>query len=176
MSQALPLRLHHHAWITDDQEVNRHFYEDVIGLPLVATWTEREVLSGAERAYSHALYGMADGSALAFFQFADPKDQEEFKTDLNFTPLRHIAFKVETETQEAILKRVTSAGYADSNAHVLDHGFCVSLYVTDPNGLILEFAVDHPDVEKIDAERRATAHADLARWLAGDHTSNNHWR
>lgn len=109
MSQALPLRLHHHAWITDDQEVNRHFYEDVIGLPLVATWTEREVLSGAERAYSHALYGMADGSALAFFQFADPKDQEEFKTDLNFTPLRHIAFKVETETQEAILKRVTSA-------------------------------------------------------------------
>ncbi|MFF4188580.1 VOC family protein [Streptomyces sp. NPDC001691] len=176
MSQALPLRLHHHAWITDDQEANRRFYEDVIGLPLVATWTEREVLSGTERAYSHALYGMADGSALAFFQFADPKDQEEFKTDLNLTPLRHIAFKVEPETQEAILKRVHAADYADSNAHVLDHGFCVSLYVTDPNGLILEFAVDHPDVEKIDAERRATAHADLARWLAGDHTSNNHWR
>ncbi|MFD9632718.1 VOC family protein [Streptomyces violascens] len=176
MSQALPLRLHHHAWITEDQEANRRFYEDVIGLPLVATWTEREVLSGAERAYSHCLYGLADGSALAFFQFADPKDQEEFKTDINSTPLRHLAFKVETETQEAIRRRIDEADYAGSNAHVLDHGFCISLYVTDPNGLILEFAVDHPDAEKIDAERRATAHSDLTRWLAGDHTSNNHWR
>ncbi|WP_328308151.1 VOC family protein [Streptomyces sp. NBC_00442] len=171
----LPLRLHHHAWITDDQEANRRFYEDVIGLPLVATRTEHQVLTGSERAYSHALYGLADGSALAFFQFADPEDQKEFKTISDSTPLRHIAFKVETETQEAMGERVTAAGDAETNAHVIDHGFCVSLYVTDPNGLILEF-VGHPDVEKIDAERRATAHADLARWLAGDRTSNNRWQ
>ncbi|MEU7598587.1 VOC family protein [Streptomyces sp. NPDC039022] len=140
----------------------------MIGLPLVATWTER--------VYSHTLYGLADGSALAFFQFANPKDQQEFKTDINSTPVRHIAFKVEAEAQEAMRERVTAAGHAETNAHVVDHGYCVSLYVTGPNGLILEFAVDHPDVEKIDAERRATAHADLARWLAGDHTSNNRWR
>ncbi|MFE6775358.1 VOC family protein [Streptomyces sp. NPDC057702] len=176
MSHALPLRLHHHAWITDDQEANRRFYEEVIGLPLVATWTEREVLSGSERAYSHALYGLADGSALAFFQFADAQDQEEFRTGIHATPVRHVAFKVEAETQEAIHKRATEADHPGTNAHVMDHGFCVSLYVTDPNGLILEFAVDHPDVAEIDAERRATAHADLARWLAGDHTSNNRWR
>ncbi|MFJ4480499.1 VOC family protein [Streptomyces xanthochromogenes] len=175
-SEALPLRLHHHAWITDDQEANRRFYEDVIGLPLVATWTEREVMAGAERTYSHTLYGLADGSALAFFQFADAKDQEEFRTSINSTPLRHIAFKVEADVQEAIRERIRAAGPAEANPHVIDHGFCVSLYITDPNGLILEFAVDHPDVEKIDAEQRATAHADLARWVAGDHTSNNRWR
>ncbi|MCX5386813.1 VOC family protein [Streptomyces sp. NBC_00083] len=175
-AQALPLRLHHHAWITDDQEANRRFYEDVIGLPLVATWTEREVMAGVERAYSHALYGLADGSALAFFQFADPEDQEEFRTGINTTPLRHIAFKVEADAQDALHERVVAAGSADANPHVIDHGFCVSLYVTDPNGLILEFVVDHPDVEKIDAEQRVTARADLARWLAGDHTTNNRWR
>ncbi|MFF0738820.1 VOC family protein [Streptomyces sp. NPDC004111] len=175
-AQSLPLRLHHHAWITDDQEANRRFYEDVIGLPLVATWTEQEVMAGTVRSYSHALYGLADGSALAFFQFADPKDQEEFRTGINSTPLRHIAFKVEAETQDAIRERIAAADYADANPHVLDHGFVVSLYLTDPNGLILEFAVDHPDVEKIDAAQRTTAHADLARWLAGDHTSNNRWR
>ncbi|RCG15653.1 VOC family protein [Streptomyces diacarni] len=176
MSQTLPLRLHHHAWITDDQEANRRFYEDVIGLPLVATWTEREVLFGAERVYSHTFYGLADGGALAFFQFANPEDQEEFKTDVHFTPWRHIAFKVEHETQEAMRKRIAAAGYSEADAYVIDHGFCVSLYITDPNGLMLEFTVDHPDVEKIEAERRTTAHADLARWLGGDHTSNNHWR
>ncbi|MFD4630151.1 VOC family protein [Streptomyces sp. NPDC058284] len=176
MSESLPLRLHHHAWITDDQEANRRFYEEVIGLPLVATWTEREVLLGTERVYSHTLYGLADGSALAFFQFADPKDQEEFRTGINSTPVRHIAFKVEAEAQEAMRERVTAAGHAETNAHVVDHGYCVSLYITDPNGLILEFAVDHPEAEKIGAERRATAHEDLSRWLAGDHTGNNRWR
>ncbi|MER5560059.1 VOC family protein [Streptomyces sp. NPDC002506] len=175
-AQALPLRLHHHAWITDDQEANRRFYEDVIGLPLVATWTEREKMAGVERAYSHALYGLADGSALAFFQFADPRDQEEFRTGINTTPLRHIAFKVEADTQQAIRERIDAAGLPEANPHLIDHGFCVSLYITDPNRLILEFAVDHPDVARIDAEQRVTAHADLARWLAGDHTSNNRWR
>ncbi|WP_232265427.1 VOC family protein [Streptomyces pactum] len=134
MSEMLPLRLHHHAWITDDQEANRRFYEDVIGLPLVATWTEREILAGTERVYSHTLYGLADGSALAFFQFADPEDQEEFKTDINATPVRHIAFKVEAEIQEALRERVTAAGHAETNAQVIDHGYCVSLYITDPTG------------------------------------------
>ncbi len=59
---------------------------------------------------------------------------------------------------------------------MIDHGFCISLYITDPNALMLEFVVDHPDAERIDTERRTTAHADLDRWLAGDHTSNNRWR
>jgi hypothetical protein len=36
-----PRRLHHAAWVTRDQEATRHFYEDIIGLPLVATWAER---------------------------------------------------------------------------------------------------------------------------------------
>ncbi len=173
---SLPLRLHHHAWIVEDQETNRQFYEDVLGLPLTATWTEKDVILGAERTYCHTFYTMADGSALAFFQFADPEDAKLFKTEVNFTPWRHIAFKVDQEVQEALQKRIAEAGYKEPDAFLTDHGYCVSLYITDPNGLMLEFVVDHPDTEKIDAERRRTAHADLARWLSGDHTSNNDWR
>ena len=30
----LPMRLHHTAYVTKDQEKTRQFYEDVIGLPL----------------------------------------------------------------------------------------------------------------------------------------------
>jgi glyoxylase I family protein len=59
---------------------------------------------------------------------------------------------------------------------VLEHGYCRSVYVTDPNGLILEFTHDHPAVEQIAKDRRADAHAALKRWLAGDHTSNNTYR
>jgi hypothetical protein len=52
----------------------------------------------------------------------------------------------------------------------------MSLYVTDPSNLRLEFTVDHPDLERIDAEQRAHAHAALRRWLSGDHTPNNDFR
>jgi len=171
-----PIRLHHHATVTDDQEATRRFYEDVIGMPLVATWTEADVLFGAERVYCHTFYALADGSSLAFFQFADQADQELFKTQLNFTPFRHIALAVDQDTQDGIKKRIAEAGYQEPDTFVLDHGYCVSLYVTDPNGLLVEFTVDHPDVERISAERQRTARHDLARWLGGDHTSNNTYR
>jgi glyoxylase I family protein len=176
MSSQLPLRLHHHGWPVDDQEANRRFYEDVIGMPLIATWTEIEEIGGSERALSHTFYGLADGSALAFFQFADPEDQREFNTAVNYTPIRHVALKVEQETQDAIRKRLADAGHTEPGTFVVNHGYCVSLYAQDPNGLQLEFTVDHPDVENINAERLRTAHVDLARWLGGDHTSNNTWR
>ncbi|MGH7917777.1 MAG: VOC family protein, partial [Candidatus Binataceae bacterium] len=56
------------------------------------------------------------------------------------------------------------------------HGYCVSLYVTDPNGLNLEFTVDHPAADSIKAKRRASAREDLDKWLRGDRTTNNEWR
>ena len=37
----LPERLHHFGFVVKDQEVNRQFFEDVLGIPLVATWCER---------------------------------------------------------------------------------------------------------------------------------------
>ena len=69
-----PLRLHHYAWVTRDHEANRRFFEDVLGMPLVATWCERAYVAeiGRELEYCHAFYGLADGGAIAFFQFADP--------------------------------------------------------------------------------------------------------
>ena len=63
----LPMRLHHHAYTTDDHERNRQFYEDVLGLPLVAMYVEREFLEGEWVELGHAFYGLGDGSALAFF-------------------------------------------------------------------------------------------------------------
>ncbi len=59
---------------------------------------------------------------------------------------------------------------------MLEHGYCRSLYTTDPNGLLVEFTVDVPEVDEINEQRRADAHETLERWLAGDHTSNNHYR
>jgi len=34
----LPSRLHHNAFVVKDHEANRRFFEDLLGIPLVATW------------------------------------------------------------------------------------------------------------------------------------------
>ncbi|MEX1994477.1 MAG: VOC family protein [Steroidobacteraceae bacterium] len=172
----LPTRLHHTAYVSRDLEATRKFYEDVIGLPLLATWCEKDLLFGAERTYCHLFFGLADGGALAFFQFADPADQEQFGPKMPFTPFHHIALHVDQETQDGIEQRLAKAGYKEPQSFVLEHGYCRSVYATDPNGMIVEFTHDHPDVLKINAARRKDAHSELKRWLAGDHTSNNTYR
>ena len=93
-----------------------------------------------------------------------------------FSPFHHIALNVDKETQQAIEKRLAAAGLKEPQTFVLEHGYCRSVYVSDPNGLILEFTLDAPQAEQINRDRRASAHADLKRWIAGDHTSNNTYR
>lgn len=175
-SAKLPTRLHHTAYVSKDLEATRKFYEEVIGLPLLATWCEKDVLFGAERTYCHCFFGLADGGALAFFQFEKPEDQEQFGPKMPFTPFHHIALHVDKETQDGIERRLKEAGYIEPQSFVLEHGYCRSVYATDPNGMIVEFTCDHPDVATINAMQRGKAHAELKRWLAGDHTSNNTYR
>ena len=175
-SQKLPIRLHHNAYVTRDQEKTRRFYEDVIGMPLVATWCESDELFGKMRTYCHTFYGMADGGALAFFQFESPEDQEEFGPKMPASPFHHIALAATAETQAALEKRIAAAGIKPPDTYVLEHGYCRSVYVTDPNGLVLEFTLDHPQADKISSDRRRDAHQELKRWLAGNHTSNNTYR
>jgi glyoxylase I family protein len=175
-SAKLPSRLHHSAYTTKDMEATRKFYEEVIGLPLIATWSESDELFGKLRTYVHCFFGLGDGGALAFFQFANKSDQEEFSPEIPSTPFHHIALKVDKETQDAIAERIEKAGIKPPDTFVLEHGYCRSLYVTDPNGFRLEFTLDTPEVEKINKDRLEDAHPTLKRWLAGDHTSNNDYR
>jgi hypothetical protein len=59
---------------------------------------------------------------------------------------------------------------------LIDHGYCRSLYVHDPDGLLIELTVDDPAAIADAPEHRASAHAELARWRAGDRHSNNRYR
>jgi catechol 2,3-dioxygenase-like lactoylglutathione lyase family enzyme len=166
-------RLHHNAYVTRDMEAVRRFYEDVIGFPLVATWREKTDLFGKERTYMHCFFDIGDGECLAFFQFADAGDQQEFGPELAPSGFRHIALKVDQQTQDGIRDRLAAAGVTEPNTYILNHGYCYSLYVFDPAGLLVEFTVDDPNVEQINRDRLPKAHLELEQWLAGDHTPNN---
>jgi catechol 2,3-dioxygenase-like lactoylglutathione lyase family enzyme len=172
----IPSRLHHTAYVSRNLEATRKFYEDIIGLPLLATWCETDHLFGRDRTYCHLFFGLADGSALAFFQFANADDQKQFGPALASSPFRHIAINCDQETQDGIAKRLADAGYKEPDVYLLKHGYCTSLYAVDPDGMIMEFAVDNPEAAAVWPEMRAKAHSELKRWLAGDHTSNNMFR
>jgi len=163
-----PSRLHHTAYVVRDLERTRAFYETVIGLPLAATYVEQAQMMGSLKSYCHCFFGLADGSALAFFQFQDPADTDAFRQK-NASPFVHVAFKTTAENQSALQARLTAAGCAP---RVIDHGYCRSLYATDPDGLNLEFTVDSDAVDP-QAANFTRAHAELARFLGGDTTPNN---
>lgn len=163
-------RLHHAATPVFDQEVTRHFIEDLIGLPLVATWCEESATTPG-MTFCHTFYKLDDGSALAFFQMSNPHDREFLIGQTN--RYNHVALHSDAATQDGIHERLLAEEYPH---FVQDHGYVKSLYVTSPDGLEIEIAVDPPFVEEINEKRLADARTELARWLAGDHRSNNDWR
>lgn len=169
----LPLRLHHYAFVVRDQEENRRFFEDVLGLPLVATWCERAHIPdfGREVDYCHTFFGLADGGALAFFQFADDDIYAKVRNvEAEVGRFRHIALKVDAPTYDAIEARLAAAGV---ERRQVDHGYCRSMYVMSPDGLRVEFTLDPDNADAIAAMRKADAHSELSRWLAGDRKTNN---
>ncbi len=164
-----PTRLHHNAYVSRDLETTRQFYEEVIGLPLVTTWREGE---GTE-AYCHVFFELADGGSLAFFQFSDPDAAESHLAARATSPFYHIALNASASCQSAVADRAAEHGL---EARLIDHGYCSSLYLNDPDGMIVELTVDAVEAEAIIQERRKKPHAELAGWLAGDHTPNNEIR
>lgn len=165
----LPLRLHHNAWVVEDQERTRAFYEDLLGFKLTAFWIEVAPLMGKMTTLSHAFYALADDSALAFFSMADASDHEKFKSPKTEL-FNHVAVKVSAETQDELHARLVAANYGNFS---IEHGYCKSLYAIDPDGLRLEFVLDAPDADRIDVEQRRDARRWLDGWVKGERNSNN---
>lgn len=171
--EQLPLRLHHQAFAVKDQEVTRQFMEEVLGIPLVATWCERVYRPEVDREveYCHTFYSIGDGGAVAYFQFGDEEAWEKNRLVLQKVGgALHTAFQVTQKTYDEILGRLKRS---DTPYRVVDHGYCLSLYVNSPDGYRFEFVIDAPEADKIAAMRREDAHSELRRWLAGDRTPNN---
>ena len=81
----------------------------------------------------------------AFFAFAD--DEVYQKTQAAAPPeigaFDHVAFKVSDDGYNELVGRLKAA---DEPVRETDHGYCKSMYCTSPDGLVVEFTVDPPDV------------------------------
>ena len=156
-------KLNHFAWRCRDAEETRHFYEDILGLPLVHTIEADNVPSTGETSpYFHLFFRMTDGSCIAFFDLADGKGYTPHPDNPRW--VNHFAMEVANYDDLLAAKAsLTDAGVAVIGP--TDHGFLRSIYFFDPNGLRLELTC--PMDTAADAKKHAEhAHDHLERWRA----------
>lgn len=172
----IPVRgFHHHAFRTRDMEATRHFWEDLVGLPMVGTFVETtDPVTEQPSNYIHTFFEMGDGSALAFFQFQEGLYKESAIKGPQDPFDHHVALEVESKDAVLAFKdRASAAGY---QCMLIDHGYCYSVYLHDPNGMQVELTSKVPATHEIMSRHAATAHEDLKRWLAGVTEANNAYR
>ena len=107
--------------------------------------------------------GSPTASALAFFQFADQADQDLFGPTMpRVAVLAHRPEGRRRQRRTRWPRGWPRPARGAGATFVLEHGYCRSLYVRDPNGLLLEFTLDHPRGRRSRQLRAADAHEDLA--------------
>ena len=154
------LRLHHSAYRCRDAEETRHFYEDILGLPLVHVVTADHVSTCKSTPFAHVFFSLADGSCIAFFDLGDNVAAEPSPN----TPawVNHIAFKVPSiEALKAMKTRLESHGIEVLG--ITDHEFVNSIYFFDPNGVRLEFTTEVVGDDALEGYARS-AHGALKEW------------
>ena len=156
-------QLHHYAYRAKDAEETRHFYEDILGLPLYHIIQSDYVPSTGEYCpYTHFFFRLQDGSFIAFFDLGN----DEAALPSPNTPLwvNHISFRV--DSQQALLDmKARLEAHRVEVLGVTDHHIFHSIYFFDPNGVRLELTAQLADEFQM-LEESKTAHARLGEWTA----------
>jgi len=156
-------QLHHYAYRARDAEETRHFYEDILGLPLYHIIQSDHVPSTGEYCpYTHFFFRLQDGSFIAFF---DLGDDEAALPSPNTPPwVNHISFRVASQQALRDMKARLEA-HGIEVLGITDHHIFHSIYFFDPNGIRLELTAQLADEFQMLQESK-TAHARLADWTA----------
>ena len=156
-------QLHHYAYRARDAEETRHFYEDILGLPMYHIIQSDHVPSTGEYfPYTHFFFRLQDGSFIAFFDLGD----DEAALPSPNTPLwvNHIAFRVNSVAELDAMKSRLQAHGVDVIG-ITDHHIFKSIYFFDPNGVRLELSAQVANEFQM-LKESTTAHARLDEWTA----------
>lgn len=156
-------RMHHHAIFTKDAEATRVFYEDILGLKMVLTLLdEGDIAPKSPSPFLHIFFEMGDGSMLAFFEAVPIQHDPDYEFPQLSIFDHHLSVMVDDrETQLDYRQRLEAAGY---KVFELDHGFCHSIYVDDPNGVHMEISYNNPEFEDHLLRAEQVSHQQLQSW------------
>ena len=156
-------QLHHYAYRAKDAEETRHFYEDILGLPLYHIIQSDHVPSTGEYCpYTHFFFRLQDGSFIAFFDLGD--DTAALPSPNTPIWVNHIAFRVDTELELENTKERLHA-HGSEVLGVTDHLVFKSIYFFDPNGIRLELTVQTGTPAQM-AKESKNVHERLNAWSA----------
>jgi catechol 2,3-dioxygenase-like lactoylglutathione lyase family enzyme len=133
--------VHHVAYATRDPEATYDFYANKLGMKLLRTENHRQ----GDGYFRHFFFDMGQGECLAFFVVSGCGEEPGFRTGIstgNGLPVwvNHLAFALDSlEELELMKKRLRNRGIEEMR--VIDHGWATSLYLVDPNGIMVEFCV-----------------------------------
>jgi len=152
---------HHVAIATRDLDATHRFYTEAMGFELVKTNVAPTGNPGGGWA-KHLFYDTGDGTLIAFWELHDDTLPDAFDTAIS-TGLglpewvNHLAFDAPSlDDLGAAARRWQEAGITVIE---LDHGWCTSIYATDPNGVLVEFCcttVAFTEADAAEAERLRT--------------------
>jgi catechol 2,3-dioxygenase-like lactoylglutathione lyase family enzyme len=138
-----PNGVHHLAICTKDIKGQIEFYTQVVGMELVALYW----MHGVKNTF-HGFLKMGDSSSIAFVQSPEIGEIQGIKgvshagspaQPVAAGAMQHVALNVDTEADLLAMRdRVRSHGYWVMGP--LDHGFCKSIYLAAPEGIMLEFS------------------------------------
>ena len=165
MDKFVPISgLHHWAYRCRDAEETRHFYEDILGLPLIHfIRADNYVGTTGDRVdvFTHLFFEMADKSCLAFFDLGDGVTSKPSPNTPRWC--NHMALKVNSLADlERAHRRLLDEGVQVVGP--IDHdGYVQSIYFFDPNGARMELTAETASAQKM-ADYRSQARALCDAW------------
>ena len=156
-------KLHHVAYRCTNAAETVEFYTKYLGLDLVHALTnERLPSSGIYAPHIHIFFAMADGSFIAFFEVPMADAAQPDTTGAAWA--QHLALEVaDMPTMMDAVQRLRDGGIAVVGP--VDHGFCQSVYFSDPSGHRLEMTVRSENAEDNIRHHREAAGV-VAGWKA----------
>lgn len=149
--------INHLALVCKDMQRTVDFYEGILGMPLIKT------INLPQGSGQHFFFDAGNGDALAFFWFPDAPESVPGITHpahqigrgsltTAHASMNHVAFDVSPDKIDEYQRKLTEAGvevtpvvnHDDSDTQasreITDTTFVRSIYFTDPDGIMLEFA------------------------------------
>ena len=152
---------HHLALATRDLEATHAFYTEAMGFELVKAVVAPTDHEGGWA--KHVFYDTGGNGLMAFWDLHDdeiPEFDPAISTAQGLPPwVNHVAFHAESADLDRLRQRWLDQGI---DCIEVDHGFCVSIYAMDPNGILVEWCADTRALDEGDRQEALAALFDPA--------------